>query len=100
MFYNPHISSLAFLSTSTHPTSLKSSALIVIPRIIVRPSTPLPLDSLHRRDICNLTFHKQGVRAGIADANRVLGSTAPEAEKAEARIELEVFEGLQAALAK
>jgi F-type H+-transporting ATPase subunit delta len=30
----------------------------------------------------------------------VLGSSAPEAEKAEARIELEVFEGLQAALAK
>ena len=43
---------------------------------------------------------EQGVRAGIADANRVIGSSAPDVEKAEARIELEVFEGLQAALNK
>jgi hypothetical protein len=43
---------------------------------------------------------QQGIRAGLNDANRVLGSSASEAEKAEARVEVEVFEGLQAALAK
>lgn len=42
----------------------------------------------------------QSIRAGLADANRVLSSSAPDVEKAEARIEIEVFEGLQAALAK
>lgn len=42
----------------------------------------------------------QNVRAGLADAQKVLGSSASEAEKAEAAIEVEVFEGLQAALAK
>jgi hypothetical protein len=42
----------------------------------------------------------QNIRAGLADANRVLGSSAPESEKAEARIELDVYEGLQAALNK
>ncbi|KAL7422122.1 delta subunit of the central stalk of mitochondrial F1F0 ATP synthase, atp16 [Cryptotrichosporon argae] len=45
-------------------------------------------------------FTLENVRAGLADANKVLGSSAPEAEKAEARIEVEVFEGLQAALSK
>ncbi|WVQ77928.1 hypothetical protein IAT38_000008 [Cryptococcus sp. DSM 104549] len=45
-------------------------------------------------------FSPENIRAALADANRVLGSSAPEAEKAEARIEVEVFEGLQAALAK
>lgn len=42
----------------------------------------------------------QSIRAGLADANRVISSSAPDAEKAEARIEVEVFEGLQAALNK
>jgi hypothetical protein len=42
----------------------------------------------------------QNVRAGLADAQRVLSSSAPEAEKAEAEIEVSVFEGLQAALGK
>ena len=42
----------------------------------------------------------QNVRAALADANKVLASSAPEAEKEEARIEVDVFEGLQAALAK
>ncbi|GFZ46407.1 ATP synthase subunit delta, mitochondrial [Saitozyma sp. JCM 24511] len=45
-------------------------------------------------------FSAENIRAGIADANRVLGSSAPESEKAEARIELDVYEGLQAALNK
>ncbi|KLT45159.1 ATP synthase F1 deta subunit [Cutaneotrichosporon oleaginosum] len=45
-------------------------------------------------------FSIENVRAGLAEANKVLGSSAPEAEKAEARIEVEVFEALQAALAK
>lgn len=43
---------------------------------------------------------RQNVRAGLAEANKVLGSSAPEAEKAEAAVEVEVFEALQAALAK
>ncbi|KAI9638461.1 ATP synthase [Dioszegia hungarica] len=45
-------------------------------------------------------FSAESVRAGLADANRVLSSSAPDVEKAEARIEIEVFEGLQAAMAK
>jgi F-type H+-transporting ATPase subunit delta len=45
-------------------------------------------------------FSIENVRAGLAEANKVLGSSAPEAEKAEARIEVEVFEALQAALSK
>ncbi|RSH95625.1 delta subunit of the central stalk of mitochondrial F1F0 ATP synthase, atp16 [Saitozyma podzolica] len=45
-------------------------------------------------------FSAENIRAGLADANRVLGSSAPESEKAEARIELDVYEGLQAALNK
>ena len=61
----------------------------------------LVLNSTSMTSYCQiLVWPIQNVRAGIADANRVLGSTAPEAEKAEARIELEVYEGLQAALAK
>jgi F-type H+-transporting ATPase subunit delta len=46
------------------------------------------------------SFSVESVRAGLAEANKVLGSSAPEAEKAEAKIEVEVFEALQAALAK
>lgn len=45
-------------------------------------------------------FSPENIRAGLAEAKNVLGSSAPEAEKAEARIEVEVFEALQAALAK
>ncbi|EIW70268.1 F-type H+-transporting ATPase subunit delta [Tremella mesenterica] len=45
-------------------------------------------------------FSLENVRAGLADANRVLSSAAPDAEKAEAGVELVVFEALQAALAK
>lgn len=46
------------------------------------------------------TFEKQAVRAGLADAQRVIGSNATEQDKAEARVEVEVFESIQAALAK
>lgn len=42
----------------------------------------------------------QNIKSGLADANRVLGSNAPESEKAEARIEVDAYEGLQAALSK
>lgn len=42
----------------------------------------------------------QAVRAGLADAQRVLSSSASEQDKAEARIEADVFEALQAALNK
>ncbi|WOO78477.1 ATP synthase subunit delta, mitochondrial [Vanrija pseudolonga] len=45
-------------------------------------------------------FTIENVRAGLAEANKVIASSAPEAEKAEARVEVEVFEALQAALAK
>ncbi|WRT66860.1 ATP synthase F1, epsilon subunit [Kwoniella shivajii] len=45
-------------------------------------------------------FSPENIRSALADANRVLSSSAPESEKAEARIEVEVFEGLQAALNK
>jgi F-type H+-transporting ATPase subunit delta len=48
----------------------------------------------------SLRFTTQNIRSALADANRVLGSSAPESEKADARIEVEVFEGLQAALNK
>ena len=42
----------------------------------------------------------QNIRAGLADAQRVVSSSAPDAEKAEAEIEVSVYEGLQAALNK
>ncbi|XAO24234.1 hypothetical protein I312_103029 [Cryptococcus bacillisporus CA1280] len=45
-------------------------------------------------------FSLENVKSGLVDANRVLGSNAPESEKAEARIEVDVYEGLQAALSK
>jgi len=45
-------------------------------------------------------FSVDNIRSALADAQRVISSSAPEAEKAEARIEVEVFEGLQAALNK
>ncbi|KAK4683750.1 F-type H+-transporting ATPase subunit delta, partial [Tremellales sp. Uapishka_1] len=45
-------------------------------------------------------FSSENVRSALADANKVLSSSASDAEKAEARIEVDVFEGLQAALAK
>jgi F-type H+-transporting ATPase subunit delta len=57
---------------------------------IIDPTLPSPTG----------TFTLQNIRAGLADANRVLGSSAPESEKAEARIEVDVYEGLQAALNK
>ncbi|KIR25180.1 F-type H+-transporting ATPase subunit delta [Cryptococcus deuterogattii 99/473] len=43
-------------------------------------------------------FSLENIKSGLADANRVLGSNAPESEKAVARIEVDVYEGLQAAL--
>ena len=42
----------------------------------------------------------QNIRAGLADAQRVVSSSAPDAEKAEAEIEVQVYEGLQAAMNK
>lgn len=42
----------------------------------------------------------QAVRSGISEAQKVLGSSASEQEKAEARIELEVFEAINSALGK
>ncbi|ORY32075.1 F1 complex, delta/epsilon subunit of ATPase [Naematelia encephala] len=45
-------------------------------------------------------FSAEAIRNGLADANRLLSSSASEKEKAEARIEVDVFEGLQAALSK
>jgi hypothetical protein len=42
----------------------------------------------------------QAIRAGLADAQRVIGSSASDQDKAEARVEVEVFESIQAALAK
>ena len=40
----------------------------------------------------------QAVRANLADVQRVLGGNGSEAEKAEARIEADVYESLQYAL--
>ncbi|GMK55727.1 hypothetical protein CspeluHIS016_0207830 [Cutaneotrichosporon spelunceum] len=45
-------------------------------------------------------FSLENVRAGLAEANKVAASSAPDAEKAEAAIEVEVFEALQVALSK
>ncbi|KAH8083080.1 ATP synthase [Filobasidium floriforme] len=45
-------------------------------------------------------FSPEAVRAGLADAQRVIGSNATEQDKAEARIEVEVFESIQSALSK
>ena len=64
------------------------------------PSAPIERVIYFLHVFINHLFTLQNVRAGLADANRVLSSGAPEAEKEEARIEVEVFEGLQAALSK
>jgi len=40
------------------------------------------------------------VRTGLAEANKVASGTGSEADKAEARIEVEVYEALQHALSK
>ena len=45
-------------------------------------------------------FDPQNVRSGLSDAQRVAASSAPDAEKAEAQIEVEVYEALQAAMSK
>ncbi|ORX39613.1 ATP synthase [Kockovaella imperatae] len=45
-------------------------------------------------------FSLENIRSGLADAQRVASSSAPDAEKAEAEIEVQVYEGLQAALSK
>jgi F-type H+-transporting ATPase subunit delta len=42
----------------------------------------------------------QAVRANLAEANKVLAGNASEEAKAEARIEADVYEALQAALSK
>ncbi|KAK1924611.1 F1 complex, delta/epsilon subunit of ATPase [Papiliotrema laurentii] len=42
----------------------------------------------------------ENVRAGLADAQRVLSSNAPDAEKEEANIEIEVYQSLQHALSQ
>ena len=46
------------------------------------------------------TRTSQNIRSALADAQRVISSSAPESEKAEARIEVDVFESLQSALAR
>ncbi|KAJ9123277.1 hypothetical protein QFC22_001475 [Naganishia vaughanmartiniae] len=46
------------------------------------------------------SFSPEAVRSGLADAQRVLSSSASETDKAEAQIEVDVFEALQAAMAK
>lgn len=43
---------------------------------------------------------KQAVRAGLAETSKVTSGTGSEADKAEARIEAEVYEALQHALSK
>ncbi|KAK9899144.1 epsilon subunit of F1F0-ATP synthase N-terminal domain-containing protein [Cystobasidium minutum MCA 4210] len=43
-------------------------------------------------------FSPEAVRAGLQEAERVVNGSGSEAEKAEARVEVEVFEALQAAL--
>ncbi len=47
-----------------------------------------------------IPYPPQAVRAGLSEAQKVLGSNASEQDKAEARVEVEVFESIQAALAK
>lgn len=80
----------------TSPTEIRPQADFRSP-----PFSPTPFSTPHLKSrIHTPPFQQQSIRAGLADANRVLGSSASEAEKAEARIEVEVFEGLQAALAK
>jgi F-type H+-transporting ATPase subunit delta len=42
----------------------------------------------------------KAVRANLADAMRVIGGSASDVEKAEARIEADVYEAIQQALSK
>lgn len=43
-------------------------------------------------------FPFQAIRSGLAEAQRVAGGSGTEEEKAEAQIEVQVYEALQAAL--
>lgn len=42
----------------------------------------------------------QAVRSGLAEAQKVAAGSGSEAEKAEARVEVEVFEALQSSMTK
>jgi F-type H+-transporting ATPase subunit delta len=44
--------------------------------------------------------NEQAVRSGLAEAQKVAAGSGSEAEKAEARVEVEVFEALQSSMTK
>lgn len=53
---------------------------------------------LRPQSTSNELYYLQAVRTGLADVQRVLAGNGSEAEKAEARIEADVYESLQYAL--
>ncbi|EJT47015.1 hypothetical protein A1Q2_01969 [Trichosporon asahii var. asahii CBS 8904] len=64
----------------------------------VHPNNTLTINAVEAYPIDK--FSADAVRNGISEAQKVIGSSASEQEKAEARIELEVFEAINAALGK
>lgn len=45
-------------------------------------------------------FSAEAIKSGLAEAQRIVSGSGPETEKATAKVEIEVYEALQAALAK
>ena len=53
---------------------------------------------IQEADFCLRFEYLQAIRSGLAEAQRVAGGSGTEEEKAEAAIEVQVYEALQAAL--
>jgi len=76
----------ASLSLPARPDCLADPLLPLHPLTLSSPSSLLPL------------AHPQAIRSGLAEAQRVAGGSGTEEEKAEAQIEVQVYEALQNAL--
>lgn len=108
LIYQSLLDLLLFTETTLLPSTLLRLTLLInslqryvssqLTQIFLSQSDYLVSSSLHTDE--TKADKIQSIRAGLADANRVISSSAPDVEKAEARIEIEVFEGLQAAMAK
>jgi hypothetical protein len=90
--FSPEVCSWSYLGRPAGTNRCDYNATIPIFSLNDTSQPQHPIDT-------SIEIHK-AVRAGLADAQRVIGSNATEQDKAEARVEVEVFEAIQAALAK
>ncbi|VDB95304.1 unnamed protein product [Peniophora sp. CBMAI 1063] len=65
---------------------------------MVHPNNSLTINAVEAAPLEN--FSSEAVRANLAEANKVLAGNGSDEVKAEARIEADVYEAIQAALAK